>query len=49
MSAPFRVIPSVITPGRWVLWMRTPLLHKGTFNTQGEAIDHAYRNWPWYL
>ena len=49
MSAPFRVTPSCMEPGKWVLWMRSPLRHKGYFDTQGEAIDHAYRNWPWYL
>jgi hypothetical protein len=49
MTAPFLVARSEMDRDKWVLWMRTPLLHKGYFDTQADAIDHAYRNWPWYL
>ena len=47
MTAPFLVQRSQMHTGKWVLWMRKPLQNKGFFNTQAEAIDYAYRNWPW--
>ena len=36
----------------WVLFMRhgeQVLQECGDFDTLGEAIDHAYKNWPWSL
>ena len=48
MSAPFKVSPSLDFPGKWCLYMRQPALFKGWFDTQAEAINHAYRNWPWW-
>ena len=33
---------------RWWLFMHN-VGTKGSFPTAGEAIDHAYKNWPWYL
>lgn len=39
--------------GAWILWMRAQGAMApraiGDFDTLGEAIDHARRNWPWWL
>lgn len=50
--APFAVRSTWI--GIWVLTMRGGRCGdprdqwKGDFATQAEAIDYAYKNWPWY-
>jgi hypothetical protein len=49
VRAPFLVAPSFMYHGKWILVMRKPLRGIGFFDTQGEAIDHAYRNWPWWM
>lgn len=47
MAAPFRVERD--GPG-WTLVMRGLVERRIIWcETQGEAIDYAYRNWPWWL
>lgn len=48
--APFVVNRSVIRSGEWALYRRENkrLLWIDYFPTQSAAIDHAYRNWPWW-
>ena len=48
MGAPFKVARSPYGPG-WLLSMRNPNRGVGVFSTPGDAIDYAYKNWPWYL
>lgn len=43
--APFRVEQD---GWGWALIMR-PSRYIKCFKTQAEAIDYAYRNWPWWL
>lgn len=51
---PFHVRRDVLRAGKWRLYMRgasgigigTPV---GLFDSQAEAIDFAYRRWPWWL
>jgi hypothetical protein len=33
----------------WILEVRQPYRIVGWFLTPGEAIDHAYKKWPYYL
>lgn len=46
MSAPFRVYK---TRTGWHLAMRNTENVWHWFKTPGDAIDYAYKNWPWYL
>lgn len=39
MSAPFSVRQSSLA-GEWCLYRQ--------IDTPGDAIDYAYRNWPWW-
>lgn len=32
----------------WVAWNRQTGRAHGPFNSQGEAIDYVYKNWPWW-
>lgn len=50
MSAPFRVRyhRNGCSGPEWSLWSRHPERFLGWFETQAEAIDHAYRDWPWW-
>jgi hypothetical protein len=45
MSAPFRVYK---TRTGWHLDMRGTHNTFRWFKSPGEAIDYAYKNWPWY-
>ena len=48
-EAPFLVKRSGFHADRWSLYMRGPILtHKGYFDTQRQAIDYAYKHWPWW-
>ena len=45
---PFNVRPWANGPG-WMVWCRPSGKVHGPFDSQGEAIDFAYKTWPWYL
>ena len=47
MTAPFRVERD---GDSWTLVMRRPRRDRRIlwFDTQGDAIDYAYRHWPWW-
>lgn len=45
--APFFVFRSTVAR-RWVLSSRHDSRFLGWFDTQAEAIDYAYKNWPWW-
>lgn len=54
MSAPFRVYKSGCG---WFLQHRRPVIRNGAvtfpivagFETAGDAIDYAYKQWPWCM
>ena len=49
MAAPFRVEQSWCNPGFWELYTTVPQRRiVGTFPSVGEAIDYAYKHWPWW-
>ncbi|WP_170169812.1 hypothetical protein [Nocardioides aurantiacus] len=45
MSAPFRVRKA---GNGWVISSRGWNFAMVGFETAGDAIDHVYRNWPWW-
>jgi hypothetical protein len=50
-APPFRVEQDVNNPGFWRLYRRYPISRRqliGTFASIGEAIDYAYKHWPWW-
>ena len=46
---PFNVRRWAADPTKWIVYNRPSGRAHGPFDTQGEAIDFAYKSWPWYL
>ena len=45
---PFNVRRWASDPAKWIVYNRLSGRAQGPFDTQAEAIDFAYKNWPWW-